>query len=69
MAQASAGNTVKMHYTGTLDNGTLFDSSADREALEFTVGSSQVIPGFDQAVTGMSVGETLNFDLELVAIG
>ncbi len=52
--QAKAGDTVKVHYTGKLDNGTVFDSSADREPLEFTVGEGQVIPGFESAVIGMN---------------
>ncbi|EGV31789.1 peptidylprolyl isomerase FKBP-type [Thiorhodococcus drewsii AZ1] len=58
MSQAQNGNTVKIHYTGTLDDGTVFDSSNGREPLEFTLGSGGVIPGFESAVTGMSVGET-----------
>lgn len=57
MKKAENGNTVKVHYTGKLDDGTVFDSSKDRDPLEFTVGSGQVIKGFDQAVEGMSVGE------------
>ncbi len=58
MSQAKSGDTVKIHYTGTLDDGEQFDSSAGREPLEFTLGSGQVIPGFDNAVDGMAVGET-----------
>jgi peptidylprolyl isomerase len=58
MGQAKPGDTVKIHYTGKLDDGTVFDSSANREPLEFTLSSGQVIPGFDQAVLGMSPGET-----------
>lgn len=57
MGQAKAGDTVKIHYTGTLDDGSEFDSSAGRDPLEFTLGSGQVIPGFDNAVDGMSVGD------------
>jgi len=57
MSNAKSGDTVKIHYTGTLDDGTQFDSSAGREPLEFTLGSGQVIPGFDKAVEGMSLGE------------
>ncbi len=58
MSHAKAGDTVKIHYTGTLDDGTQFDSSAGRDPLEFELGAGQVIPGFDQAVEGMSVGES-----------
>ncbi len=54
---ATEGDTVKVHYTGTLSNGTTFDSSAGREPLEFTLGEGQVIPGFEDAVLGMAVGE------------
>ena len=57
MSQAKAGDTVKIHYTGTLEDGTQFDSSEGRDPLEFELGSGQVIPGFDKAVEGMSVGE------------
>jgi peptidylprolyl isomerase len=57
MSQAKSGDTVKIHYTGTLDDGTEFDSSAGREPLEFEVGGGQVIPGFDNAVEGMAVGD------------
>lgn len=54
----SAGQTVMVHYRGTLSDGTEFDSSKDRAPLQFTVGEGQVIPGFDQAVTGLEVGES-----------
>ena len=57
MSNAKAGDTVKIHYTGTLDDGTQFDSSAGREPLQFQLGSGQVIPGFDKAVEGMAVGD------------
>ena len=58
MSQAKSGDTVKIHYTGTLDDGTEFDSSAGREPLEFSLGSGQVIAGFDNAVEGMAVGDS-----------
>ena len=58
MSNASSGNTVKVHYTGTLSDGTVFDSSREREPFEFTLGAGQVIPGFDNAVEGMAVGDT-----------
>jgi FKBP-type peptidyl-prolyl cis-trans isomerase 2 len=56
-AVAKSGDTVKVHYTGTLNDGTQFDSSVGKDPLEFTLGSGQVIQGFDDAVTGMKVGE------------
>jgi peptidylprolyl isomerase len=58
MKHAGHGDTVKVHYTGRLDDSTVFDSSADRDSLEFTIGSGQVIKGFEEAVVGMSQGET-----------
>jgi peptidylprolyl isomerase len=58
MGQAKSGDTVKIHYTGTLDDGTEFDSSVGREPLEFSLGSGQVIAGFDNAVDGMTVGDS-----------
>ena len=51
------GKTVKIHYTGTLDDGTQFDSSAGREPLEFEMGAGMVIPGFEKGVAGMAVGD------------
>ncbi len=54
---AKSGDSVKIHYTGTLEDGTTFDSSEGRDPLEFTLGSGQVIAGFDEAVTGMEVGD------------
>jgi len=57
-AKVKPGDTVRVDYTGTLENGTVFDSSAGREPLEFVVGSNAVIPGFDTGVVGMQVGET-----------
>jgi peptidylprolyl isomerase len=58
MAQAKNGDTVKVHYTGKLDDGTIFDTSADREPMQFTIGEGQLIPDFEQAVIGMSPGES-----------
>ena len=55
---AKQGDTVQVHYTGTLDDGTEFDSSRGREPLTFTLGAGQMIAGFDAAVRDMEVGET-----------
>lgn len=64
MSQAKSGDTVKIHYRGTLDDGTEFDSSAGREPLEFQLGGGQVIPGFDKAVDGMVVGDKKSVRIE-----
>lgn len=58
MKSAESGNTVRVHYTGTLNDGDVFDSSVDRDPLEFRIGDGQMIPGFEKAVTGMNVGDT-----------
>ncbi|WP_243372037.1 peptidylprolyl isomerase [Geotalea sp. SG265] len=65
MAQAKKGDRVKVHYTGKLDDGSVFDSSECGDSdcdcsapLQFTVGAGEVIPGFDQAVEGMAINET-----------
>src|SRR4026209_2466141 len=57
MQQAKKGDKVKVHYHGKLTNGETFDASTGREPLEFEIGSGMVIKGFDDGVTGMSVGE------------
>ena len=57
MTQVKPGDTVRIHYTGTLADGSTFDSSEGRDPLEFTVGSAQIIPGLDKAMPGMAVGE------------
>ena len=57
MTQVKPGDTVRIHYTGTLADGSTFDSSEGRDPLEFTVGSGQIIPGLDKAMPGMEVGE------------
>jgi peptidylprolyl isomerase len=66
MTQAQRGDKVKVHYTGKLDDGTVFDSSEGREPLEFTLGQGQVIPGFEEGVVGMEPGDskTLNIPPE-----
>lgn len=58
MAQAKFGDTVKVHYTGRLEDGTVFDSSLSGDPLEFTIGEGMIIPGFEQAVVGMSPGDS-----------
>lgn len=57
MTQAKTGDTVRIHYTGTLSDGSTFDSSEGREPLEFTIGSGQIIPGLDAALPGMTAGD------------
>lgn len=62
---SNEGKKVKVHYTGTLDDGTKFDSSYDRnQPLEFTCMAGQMIPGFDRAVKDMEVGQKLTVHLE-----
>lgn len=63
MAQVNYGDTVKVHYTGKLDDGTVFDSSANRDPLQFKVGEGQVIPGFEDSVVGMSPGEAKTIEI------
>lgn len=55
---AKQGDTVKVHYTGKLEDGTVFDTSRSRHPLQFTIGKGQVIAGFEQAVAGMNIGES-----------
>ena len=57
MSEVKTGDTVRLHYTGTLADGSVFDSSEGRDPLEFEVGSGQIIPGLDKAIPGMSVGD------------
>ncbi len=57
-------NNVSVHYTGTLENGEVFDSSRDREPLSFEVGAGQMIPGFEKAVKGMKLNETKKITIE-----
>lgn len=58
MTQAKLGDTVLVHYTGKLEDGTIFDSSLERQPLQFSIGSGEVIPGFEQAAIGMSPGQS-----------
>jgi len=63
LAKAKNGDTVKVHYTGKLNDGSVFDSSQDREPLEFTLGEGQLIPGFEKAVEGMEVGDNTTVEI------
>jgi FKBP-type peptidyl-prolyl cis-trans isomerase 2 len=63
LSKVKDGDTVKVHYTGTLEDGAVFDSSKDREPLEFTLGEGQLIPGFEKAVVGLSVGDSTKVDI------
>ena len=63
MSIAKDGDTVKVHYTGTLKNGEVFDTSKEREPLEFTLGQGQLIPGFEKAVIGLNVGDATKVDI------
>jgi peptidylprolyl isomerase len=56
MNKAKNGDTVKVHYTGKLEDGEVFDTSKDREPLEFTIGGGSVIPGFENGIIGMEIG-------------
>lgn len=63
MSTAKKGDTVRVHYTGKLTDETIFDSSRERDPIEFTVGAGQMIKGFDQAVEGMKVGESKKVEI------
>ncbi|WP_445666310.1 FKBP-type peptidyl-prolyl cis-trans isomerase [Fodinibius sp. AD559] len=65
MSKVKDGDTVKVHYTGTLtEEGTVFDSSQDREPLEFKLGEGKLIPGFEKAVVGMEEGDETTVEIE-----
>ncbi|MBW2467081.1 MAG: peptidylprolyl isomerase [Deltaproteobacteria bacterium] len=66
MTQAKEGKTVKIHYTGRLQDGSVFDSSSGREPLQFRIGSRQVIPGFEEAVIGMRVGDKKTVEIPCI---
>ncbi len=67
MSTAKSGDAVRIHYKGRLHDGTVFDSSEGREPLAFTLGSGQVIPGFDSGVEGMEVGELKTIEIPCAA--
>ena len=58
MAQAKAGDTVKVHYTGSLEDGTVFGGSPEQEPMEVTIGQQVVLPSFENAIIGMNEGDT-----------
>lgn len=62
--QATKGDTVRVHYTGRLQDGAVFDSSENGEPFEFTLGTGQAIVGFDEGVNGMSIGEKRRIEIE-----
>lgn len=57
MSKVKDGDTVKVHYTGKLEDGSVFDSSVERDPLEVTLGEGKLIPGFENAVVGLAVGD------------
>ena len=63
MSTIKNGNTVSVHYTGTLTSGEVFDSSLERKPLKFTLGKGQLIPGFERAIMGLSVGEKVTTNI------
>ncbi|WP_170367886.1 FKBP-type peptidyl-prolyl cis-trans isomerase [Ruegeria arenilitoris] len=64
MTAIKQGDTVRIHYTGTLRDGNVFDSSEGRDPLEFAVGSGQIIPGLDAALPGMEIGEKKRVEVD-----
>lgn len=64
MAQANAGDPVKVHYTGSLEDGTVFGSSPEQEPIEFTIGQHNLLPSFEEKVVGMSEGVTKTFSIQ-----
>lgn len=63
MTKVKQGDSVAVHYTGTLADGTVFDSSEGRDPLTFTVGEGRVIPGFENALVGMAEGDSKTFTI------
>ena len=63
MQKAKKGDTVKVHYTGKLENGEVFDTSYEREPIEFELGAGRMLSGFENAAIGMAVGEKKNIEI------
>jgi peptidylprolyl isomerase len=63
MRPAKQGDTVRVHYRGKLQDGSVFDETFDREPLRFTIGGGQLIPGFEEAVVGMKPGDSKTAEL------
>jgi FKBP-type peptidyl-prolyl cis-trans isomerase 2 len=63
MSQVKTGDTVKVHYTGKLNNGQVFDTSKDREPLQFKIGAGQMIPGFEEGVMGMELEQEKTIEI------
>jgi len=63
--QVRHGDTVEVHYTGKLDNGEVFDTSANIEPIQFTIGAGQVLEGFEEAVIGMAPGESKSWKVDV----
>ena len=63
MAKAKTGDTIKVHYTGKLNNGDVFDCSVNADPLQFTIGAKQMIPAFEEAMIDMEVGEKKTIEI------
>jgi len=63
MSQVKDGNTAKIHFTGKLENGEVFDTSLEREPMEFRVGNGDVMPGLEAGVVGMAIGDTKTIEI------
>ena len=64
MSKVKDGDTVKVHYTGKLEDGSVFDTSESRDPLEITLGEGKLIPGFEKAVVGLEVGDKTTANIE-----
>jgi FKBP-type peptidyl-prolyl cis-trans isomerase 2 len=64
LSKVKDGDTVKVHYTGKLEDGSVFDSSVERDPLEITLGEGKLIPGFEKAVVGLEVGDKTTASIE-----